>query len=123
MKSILLVEDNDDIRDLYGAVLRVEGYEVYEAENGQVALDLLKHMSTDDPCLVLLDLMMPIMSGPELLQALHESHRLASLPVVVFSAGGRESDAPRAKKFIRKPVDRHVLLSVVREFCGPAPVH
>jgi CheY-like chemotaxis protein len=119
MKPILLVEDNDDIRELYGAVLRREGYEVSEAENGKVALDLLNEMH-GTPCLVLLDLMMPIMSGPELLKVLHESHRLAALPVVVLSAGGRESDAPTAAKFIRKPVDAHVLLTVVREFCGPS---
>jgi CheY-like chemotaxis protein len=122
MKAILLVEDNEDIRELYGAVLRREGYEVREAENGQEALELL-HQMHGNPCLVLLDMMMPIMSGPELLKVLHESHRLAALPVVVLSAGGRESDAPAARKFIRKPVDSHVLLAVVREFCGPAPNH
>ncbi|HET6338397.1 MAG TPA: response regulator [Polyangiales bacterium] len=122
MKAILLVEDNDDIRELYGTVLRREGYEVQEAENGQIALERLEQMH-GTPCLVLLDMMMPIMSGPELLRVLHESHRLASLPIVVLSAGGTEADAPHAKKFIRKPVDGHVLLTVVREFCGPPPVH
>jgi two-component system response regulator CpxR len=122
MKAVLLVEDNDDIRELYGAVLRREGYEVHEAENGQEALDRL-HQMKGNPCLVLLDLMMPIMSGPELLKVLHESHRLAALPVVVLSAGGQESEAPEAKKFIRKPVDSHLLLTVVKEFCGPADDH
>lgn len=119
VKAVVLVEDNEDIRDLYCAVLRREGYEVHEAENGEAALQLLQRMH-GDPCLVLLDLMMPIMSGPELLEILHESHRLASLPVVVLSAGGQPSDAPRAQRFIRKPVESQVLVSVVREFCGPA---
>ena len=93
MKAILLVEDNDDIRELYGALLRREGYEVYEAENGQVALEQLHEMH-GNPCLVLLDLMMPIMSGPELLKVLHESHRLASLPVVVLSIARARSPSP-----------------------------
>jgi CheY-like chemotaxis protein len=117
MKTVLLVEDCDDIRELYGALLRRAGYEVHEAENGKSALDQLHQMRTN-PCLVLLDLMMPIMTGVELLKVLDESHRLASMPVVVLSAGGVESDAPQATRFIRKPVKTEVLLTVVREFCG-----
>lgn len=117
VKIVLLVEDDEDIRDLYCTVLRRHGYEVHEADNGATALQVLERFHSD-PCLVLLDLMMPVMSGPELLQILHESQRLASLPVVALSAGGQPSDAPRATKFIRKPVDPNLLLAVVREFCG-----
>jgi CheY-like chemotaxis protein len=122
LKTILIVEDTDDIRELYASLLRREGYEVYEAENGEEALRRLEQMA-GEPCLVLLDMMMPIMSGTELLQVLHASHRLASLPIVILSAGGQPSDAPDARKFIRKPVDTRVLLTVVREFCGAASAH
>lgn len=118
MKSILLVEDNDDTRELYAAILRREGYTVHEAENGAAALDVLQHMN-ESPCLILLDLMMPIMSGPEFLKVLHDSNRLEQLPVIVLSAGGRPGDAPEAKRFIRKPVDPSVLLANVAEICGP----
>jgi CheY-like chemotaxis protein len=118
VKAILLVEDNDDIRELYGGFLRREGYTVYEAENGLEALETMEKLQ-ETPCLVLLDLMMPIMSGPEFLKVLGESDRLALMPIVVLSAGGQPTDAPEAKKFIRKPVDPAVLLTVVREFCDP----
>jgi len=117
MKTILLVEDNEDVREAVAELLRDEGYEVREAEHGEAALQELAQMS-EDPCLILLDLMMPVMSGPEMLKVLDEEHRLDSLRVVVLSAGGKVEDAPAAKRFLRKPVEPHVLLSVVREFCG-----
>ena len=94
MRTILVVEDDDDIREGVCDILRHEGYEVREAEHGKRALELLETMA-GKPCLVLLDLMMPIMNGPELLQVLEETHRLASLPVVVVSAGGSPDDARR----------------------------
>jgi CheY-like chemotaxis protein len=117
MRSILLVDDNEDLRELYGEILRRAGYVVKEAENGQKALAMLAHMG-DEPCVLLLDLMMPVMSGPELLRILHDSGRLDKLPVIVLSAGGQPSDAPGAKKFIRKPVDARVLVSLVQDFCA-----
>jgi CheY-like chemotaxis protein len=120
MRSILLVEDNEDLRELYASVLRRGGYLVREAENGQDALAVLESVDSE-PCLLLLDLMMPVMSGVELLKALHDSGRLARLPVIVLSAGGRASDVPEAQKFIRKPVDAHVLLSTVQKFCDDGP--
>jgi CheY-like chemotaxis protein len=119
MAPILLVDDNEDLRELYASVLRNAGYTVHEADNGQAALESLEHMACD-PCLVLLDLMMPVMSGPEFLKVLQERNRLAALTVVVLSAGGRPTDAPEARKFIHKPVEPKVLLTVVREFCGSA---
>ncbi|MDB4975350.1 MAG: cheY [Myxococcaceae bacterium] len=117
MKTILLVEDNDDVREAVAELLRDEGYDVQEAEHGGVALELLAKME-QDPCLVLLDLMMPVMSGPEMLRVLADTNRLSRLRVVVLSAGGKPVDAPEAKKFLRKPVEPSLLLAVVREFCG-----
>jgi len=115
-KTILVVDDNDDLRELYGATLRRAGFLVSEAENGQQALAVLEH-STVEPCLLLLDLMMPIMNGAELLKVLQDTGRLATMPVVVLSAGGSPSDVPAANRFIRKPVDVGVLLKLVRELC------
>jgi CheY-like chemotaxis protein len=118
MKAILLVEDAADLRELAAFVLRREGYEVHEAEDGQDALDQLETMQPS-PCLLLLDLMMPVMSGLELLEALRKDTRFASLPVVVLSAGGQPSQVPGAKKFLRKPADYEVIVRAVRECCGP----
>lgn len=78
MKKILLVEDNADIRELACLALARAGYEVFEAENGREALELLE-TTCEQPCLVLIDLMMPVMSGAELLQAMQQNPRLASL--------------------------------------------
>lgn len=116
-KTILVVEDNEDLREFVSAVLRHNGYAVREAENGRDALDQLEAMRPL-PALLLLDLMMPVMSGPELLQALTASGLLPSIPVVVLSAGGHPAHAAGATKFLRKPTDFKVILDVVREICG-----
>ena len=116
-KTILVVDDNADARELLGAVLRHDGYRVCEAENGRDALDQLESMP-QPPCLLLLDMMMPVMSGQELLQALGERRQFDSLPVVVLSAGSKPSQAPDVKVFMRKPTDLGVLRTVVREICG-----
>jgi CheY-like chemotaxis protein len=116
-KTILVIDDNEDARDLLGGALRGDGYCVCEAENGRDALDQLEAMS-QPPSLLLLDMMMPVMSGPELLQALHEHPRLASVPVVILSAGIRPSQAPDVKVFMGKPTDLRMLRTVVRELCG-----
>jgi len=117
MKTILLVEDDDDIRELVSTILRKDGFQVYEAENGLEALTLLDSLSPP-PCLLLLDLMMPVMTGPELLSILGQRNQLSTLPVVVLSAGGQPSHAPAAKKFIRKPADPKHLLAAIHELCG-----
>ena len=120
MGSILIVEDDDDIRELLADVIRGHGYEVLEAEHGARALELLEEQE-QAPCLMLLDLMMPVMNGPALLQILGGSARWASLPVVVISAGGRPEEAPHARRFIRKPAAPAVLRSLAEEFCSRAP--
>ena len=117
MRQVLIVEDDADIREALAENLRDAGYGVREAENGKQALEFLESDAAD-PCLVLLDLMMPIMNGAELLQALQEGHRLASLPVVVVSAGGSPSEAQGARRFLRKPPNPELLLALVREFCN-----
>lgn len=118
MPSILLVDDNEDLRDLYAETLRRAGYSVCEAEDGEQALALLESLESG-PCLLLLDLMMPVMSGPELLKILHDNGRLESLPVVVLSAAGQASQVLEARAFMKKPVDPRALVTLVRRFCAP----
>src|SRR5687767_6429158 len=98
MHTVLVVEDDPDIRELVTEVLGQAGYRVAEAENGQVALDFLR--GHDGPCIVLLDLMMPVLSGPELLEIMAEDERLAMLPVVVVSAVADRGCAPGVQKFL-----------------------
>jgi CheY-like chemotaxis protein len=84
-KRILVVEDNDDIRDLLVQVLDEEGYEVDCAENGKEALEKLAARPSD-PSLVLLDLMMPTMNGWEFLEARKKDPTLAIHKIVTMSA-------------------------------------
>ena len=112
-KSILVAEDNDDVREAIVEALSAEGFTVAEAKNGQEALEKLEKMP--EPTLVLLDLMMPVMSGYELLQALRANDDLASIPVTVVSAVGDRLAA--GTSVLRKPVDLETLLNAVDATC------
>lgn len=117
MLPILFVEDDDDIRDSLADLLRGEGYEVHVAANGEEALEYL-HQPGRDPCLVLLDLMMPVLNGWQVVEILRTEDRVATLPVVVLSAADAASSPAEARGFIRKPVDVDLLLAMVRRYCG-----
>jgi DNA-binding response OmpR family regulator len=112
--SVLVVDDEMDIRESIRDILEIEGYHVCCAANGQEALDVLSEVR---PGLILLDLMMPVMSGYELLQQLRESDDLSSIPVTVVSANGDRA-AVRGADVLKKPVDLDVLLHVVDAQCG-----
>ena len=117
-RPLLLVEDDDDVRDAMAASLRDEGYEVAEAENGRLALEWLQR--NGNPCLVLLDLWMPVMSGMELREKMVEDPRLAALPLVIVSAAGdgkARAQEMGAIGFLRKPLDLQDLLATVERFC------
>ena len=117
-RALLLVEDDDDVRDAVAASLRDEGYVVAEAENGRLALEWLQ--SNADPCLVLLDLWMPVMTGMELQAAMAQDPRLAMLPLIVVSAAGdarARAQEMGARSFLRKPLDLQDLLATVERYC------
>src|ERR1051325_2597976 len=117
-RPLLLVEDDDDVRDAMAASLRDEGYVVAEAENGRLALEWLQR--NGNPCLVLLDLWMPVMSGMELREKMVQDPRLAALPLVIVSAAGdgkARAEEMGAIGFLRKPLDLQDLLATVQRFC------
>jgi CheY-like chemotaxis protein len=118
MKTVLVVEDTEDLRELFMEVLRHAGYRVLGAENGAEALKILGS-EVREPCVVLLDMMMPVMDGRMFLDAVHQSHRVASLPIIAVSAAVSEKDVQGARRFVRKPVAPDVLVALVREYCGP----
>jgi CheY-like chemotaxis protein len=116
-RKILVVEDDDDIRTTLEDILADEGYPTETAANGQEALDRLARLDRP-PCLILLDLMMPVMSGREFLSVLRADDLLAPIPVVVVSAWPSEARATRGVQgFIRKPVDLSMLFDVIRRYC------
>src|SRR4051794_34785043 len=83
-KSILIVEDDDSIRNTLKLVLEFAGYEVQMCGNGQEALDLLKRQPT--PALIILDLMMPVMNGWTFSEELQKNAVWAAVPIVIISA-------------------------------------
>ena len=118
MANILVVEDNDDVREMMAVTLELEGHEVATAVNGRDALQKL-HQG-EKPCVILLDLMMPVMNGWEFRSALDRDPDFRDVPVVVVSAlgGGEMAQRTHAAAYLPKPVDMDELLDVVCDFCA-----
>lgn len=117
-QSILVVEDDADIRNVMVDVLESEGYHAEAATNGKEALDLLHKISK--PCLVLLDMMMPIMNGREFLDKVMEDSVLAPIPVLIVSAIADKTNTKGAVGFLKKPVDIEMVLEMVNQYCNGA---
>jgi two-component system chemotaxis response regulator CheY len=117
-KTILLIEDDPDIRDSIVDVLESAGRTVVQAVDGLDALSKLEHL--DRPCLILLDLLMPRMDGLEFLHRLRQHPHAPEFPVLVISAHGHAAAAehyPGVLGTLRKPFDLVQLLSWVAEHC------
>src|SRR5215470_9805406 len=111
--EILVVDDEAENRDALAELLLNEGYAVVCAENGRRALDCLAGMR---PALIILDLMMPVMSGWEFLAQQKRDARMRSVPVVVVTGSGLVSDL-EVDAVVHKPIDFHSLMNVVKENC------
>jgi CheY-like chemotaxis protein len=118
MATILVVEDNDDVREMMTVALELEGHDVQAAANGRQALAQLENGLR--PCVILLDLMMPVMNGWEFRSALKRDERFKDIPVIVISAVGSDLGSLGIGCFLPKPVDVDTLLSVVCEACDSA---
>jgi two-component system, chemotaxis family, chemotaxis protein CheY len=117
-EPVLVVEDNDDNREILGTLLEVEGYGVTYAVDGRDALDQLERGLR--PCLILLDVSMPRMNGIEFRRAQVSDERFSEIPVILFSAVHEITwlypalDAP----LCRKPVEVDRILQLVAERCA-----
>ena len=113
---VLIVEDDEDLRDMMAQMLTIEGFEAATAANGREALDYLH--STAKPSVILLDLMMPVMDGWEFRRQQKADPELAPVPVIVLSALDQGRAAPvDADAFLKKPLDFDRLLGLVRDRC------
>jgi two-component system response regulator CpxR len=116
-KTVLLVEDDLDVRDTLQDLLESEGFDVVPAANGMQAIDFLTLNDPPGADLVILDLMMPMVSGWEVLEAMTADDRLSHIPVIVLSAmGGEPPD--RASGFVRKPFALETLVAAIRGALG-----
>jgi len=118
---ILVVEDDDDLRDNLCEVLEVEGFRAVGAVNGLAALKYLQaHMP---PCLILLDLMMPGMSGGEFRALQLDDTHLARVPTIVVSAMAidhQQEQVRGAAGYLTKPLSLTDLFQAVRQHCEAA---
>jgi CheY-like chemotaxis protein len=117
---ILIVEDDEAIRETLTAVLEDEGYLVQCAAHGREALQQLRS-GAQLPCLILLDLMMPIMSGWDFRAEQLRDPALAGIPVIVLSADNEvqaRASEVRAQGYLSKPMDLTALVDAVRPYCA-----
>ena len=109
---MLVVEDDEDVREAVATILSDEGYLVVTACHGREALELLERGAR--PCLVLLDLMMPVMDGWEVLEEMQHHAWMSTIPVIVLSASRDAGPpAPNVRRYLKKPVGLDVLLREV----------
>jgi CheY-like chemotaxis protein len=113
---VFIVEDDRDTREMIGRFLEFEGYAVESATNGRQALEQLDEGKR--VCVILLDLMMPVMDGWEFRRRQVSDSSLRKIPVIVVSAAGRDRLAQiEANEYLSKPVDLEDLLEHVQRYC------
>jgi CheY-like chemotaxis protein len=113
--TVLIVDDDENIRDILKMTLELEGYEAVTAIHGQAGLEALRQMP--EPCLVLLDLMMPVMDGWEFARIVEADSALKKIPIAVVTAFTDKAEAIHAKQLLKKPIDLDSLLRVVKCYC------
>jgi len=119
--KILVVEDDSTLRNAMGDLLGEEGMSATRAENGQVGLDMLRAGAR--PCLVLLDLQMPLVDGFTFRRRQLEDPRIAGIPVVVMTGQpgkAREAERLGVALTMSKPVAPSRVLRVVAQYCAHA---
>jgi two-component system, chemotaxis family, chemotaxis protein CheY len=121
-RRVLIVDDDEDIRDLMGAVLRWKGYDVAVAGSGEAGLAFIRGHAPVE--LVILDLMMPGMTGAEFKAALDADPRYRAVPVVVISGDlnlARQAEEIGAAAHVLKPFELQELVDIVHRYLSETP--
>jgi CheY-like chemotaxis protein len=118
VKSILIVDDEFSIVETLGEIVSMEGYAFTGAANGKEALAAIRAAR---PALVILDYMMPVMDGLQVLAAIRADPSLAPLPVIIMTAAplGIPAAQKRWNELLLKPFEAGQLLSAVHDLIGP----
>jgi CheY-like chemotaxis protein len=115
--SVIVVEDDPDLREMMAHLLAFEGFEPRVASNGQEALQLL-HAEDPAPNVIVLDLMMPVMDGWTFRERQRRDASLANIPVIVVTAAPQAAVGPLdVDEVLSKPVDFDRLVDVIRTHC------
>jgi CheY-like chemotaxis protein len=120
--TILIVDDEPSIVEALRGLLCDEGYRIVSAPNGA---DGLQRMKDERPALAMIDVMMPVLDGQELLHLIRATPGLEELPVIMMSAAPRSAmseNTPPHAAFLRKPFDLPKLLETIMRLAGPGSV-
>jgi two-component system, chemotaxis family, chemotaxis protein CheY len=115
-RLVLVVDDDSGNRESMSELLDNKGYSVLQAENGQKALDMLKQAPIL-PCLVVLDMAMPIMDGRGFLKRRAHDPDLRDIPVVLVSGNSQKGALKGIEGYFRKPVNVERLIEVIDQHC------
>lgn len=117
-KTILVVDDERDVRETLSEALEMEGYKTVLVSNGNAALKMLS--GPEKPNLILLDLMMPGMDGFQFIAAKDLMSEIVGIPVVVISASGCldvKLAGSNVQGYLQKPIDLNELLDAAEKYC------
>ncbi|OGD56338.1 hypothetical protein A2V71_01295 [Candidatus Berkelbacteria bacterium RBG_13_40_8] len=121
MAKILIVEDDPLINKMYSEKLARDGYEVTVAQNGKIGLDKIK---ANPPDLIILDIMMPVLSGIEVIQEMKKDVNLEKIPIIVLSNLTEGPDIEKAKKMgiteylIKSDLDPEDVSNTIKKYLG-----
>jgi two-component system alkaline phosphatase synthesis response regulator PhoP len=118
-RPVLLVEDHQDTRDMVETFLRHEGYTVVTAGNG---VEALLAVDRDAPCIILLDVMMPLMDGPTFARHLRQLPNVsaANTPIVLLTATANVAPLQKdvgAREVLRKPISFEAIAAALERHC------
>ena len=116
-EHIVLIEDDAAIRETLLLTLESEGYTVRGFRDGVEALEFLRAHPNTKSALILSDVMMPRMSGPEFLKTRREMDIWMNVPVIMMSASGKTKEIADIDAFVEKPIDLDLLLALVERYC------
>jgi CheY-like chemotaxis protein len=121
LKSVLIVDDNQHLREIYSSILRSSGYEIVEAENGA---DAMQKAASAQPHVILLDLVLPDINGIDVARSIKRNQRSAHIPIIgcsAFSIGEEREDSLAAGMvdYLRKPISSQVLKAKIEKFILP----
>src|SRR5580704_13662987 len=124
MAKLLLVEDDNNLREIYEARLQAEGYTIVSAHDGEEALVVAK---AEKPDLIISDVMMPKISGFEMLDILRNTDSLKNVKIMMLTALGQNDDQERADKLgadrylVKSQVTLEDIVNVANELLNPNP--
>jgi CheY-like chemotaxis protein len=114
---MLVVDDDPDVRGSVSQLLDTKGYSTVQAENGQKALDILK-TTPHLPCLIILDLAMPVMNGYQFLALRAQDPTLRDIPVVIISGNSQAgATLKEIDAYLTKPINVDRLIDVIDQHC------